>query len=262
MTKPSEARAIADVTEGMILATVEIAAPPARVFAALTQSEEIVRWWGSDELYRTTAWTADFRVGGRWRADGVGADGSPFFVEGEFLEIDPPHRLVQTWRPPFDGGHTTTLSYRLEPTELGTRVTLRHSGFTGRPDSCRSHANGWVRVFGWLAAHLRPAAPPAAAPKYFLCKLIAPRPTFPFDMTEAEAAAMKAHAGYWTRLVAGGSVPIVGPVADPAGPWGCGIVAAADQAAVEALLAEDPVIRAGLGLRWEILPFLTAIVPG
>ena len=58
----NDARAIADVSSGVILATVSIAAPPERVFRAITEPGEIVRWWGSDELYRT-------------RQDSQGADG-------------------------------------------------------------------------------------------------------------------------------------------------------------------------------------------
>ena len=47
MSSQRSARALADVNGGIILAEVEIAAPPERVFRALTQSDEIVRWWGS-----------------------------------------------------------------------------------------------------------------------------------------------------------------------------------------------------------------------
>jgi len=43
-------------------------------------------WWGSPDTYRTTEYTADVRPGGRWRAGGVGADGSAFSVEGEFRD--------------------------------------------------------------------------------------------------------------------------------------------------------------------------------
>ncbi len=78
------ARAVADVDQGLILASVEIAAPAERVFQALTTSSDITSWWGSPEEYRTTAYEADVRPGGHWRADGVGADGHAFFVEGEF----------------------------------------------------------------------------------------------------------------------------------------------------------------------------------
>ena len=55
------ARAVADVTAGTILAQVDISAPVERVFAALTRGDEIIKWWGSDDLYRTTAPTAPGR---------------------------------------------------------------------------------------------------------------------------------------------------------------------------------------------------------
>jgi uncharacterized protein YndB with AHSA1/START domain len=150
-------RAVADVTEGLILASVEIAAPPERVFRALA-SEELTRWWGSADTYRVTKWTGELRVGGAWRSDGVGADGKPFSVAGEFLEIDPPRKLVQTWRADWDAGLPTTITYRLEPITRGTRLTVRHEGFAGRPESCQGHTEGWERVLDWLAAHFREAA--------------------------------------------------------------------------------------------------------
>jgi uncharacterized protein YndB with AHSA1/START domain len=106
------ARAIADLTAGSILATVDIAASPERVFRALA-SEDIVRWWGSDDMYRTTAWTGDVRVGGAWRSSGVAADGSEFSVGGEYLEVDPPRRLVHTWKPSWDEVGATTVTYTL-----------------------------------------------------------------------------------------------------------------------------------------------------
>ena len=100
-------RAIADVTEATVFASVDIEAPIERVFAALTVGEELVRWWGSDDTYRTTEWVADLRVGGHWRAAGRGADGAPFSVEGDFLAVEPPSKIVQTWKPEWDGGHVT-----------------------------------------------------------------------------------------------------------------------------------------------------------
>ena len=52
---------------------------------------------------------------------------------------------------------------------------------------------------------------------YFLCRLIAPRPTFAQDMTEKEAEVMRAHVAYWTALAKKGTAIIFGPVADPDG---------------------------------------------
>src|SRR5215470_11426243 len=93
--KNSPARAVADLSNGSILASVEIAAPPERVFHALS-SKEIVDWWVRPGVFDTREWTGDVRVGGRWQATGV-ARGAPYTLEGEFLEVDPPRKLVQTW---------------------------------------------------------------------------------------------------------------------------------------------------------------------
>jgi uncharacterized protein YndB with AHSA1/START domain len=251
----SSARAIADLDAGTVLATVDIAVPPERVFRALT-TDEIVRWWGSDDLYRTTAYTADLRVGGRWRADGKGADGAPFFVEGEFLEIDPPRTLVQTWRPAWEpDAPTTTIRYRLDPIDGGTRVTLRHTGFADRRDSCGGHASGWQRVLGWLGRHLAGAR----AAQYYVVRLIPPRPTFAQDMNDAERAMMAEHAAYWRGHLDRGAAIVYGPVADPAGGWGLAVVRAADEAELRDMQAKDPAIRSDYGFRYEILPMLRAI---
>lgn len=151
------ARAVADVTSGMLLACVEIAAPPERVFRALA-SDDITKWWGSPDTYQTTKWTGEVRVGGTWVTEGVSSDGKPFSVRGEFLEVDPPHKIVQTWRAAWDGDHATTITYRLEAIEGGTRVTLRHEGFADRVESCRGHSQGWERVLGWVREYLAKSA--------------------------------------------------------------------------------------------------------
>lgn len=248
-TRLKPARSIADVTQGDILAQVEVAAPPERVFRALT-TEELTKWWGADELYRTTRFTMDPQPGGYWRTDGVGADGTAFHVQGEVLEIDPPRRLVQTWHSSWDTA--TTVTYTLEPIEGGTRLTVRHTGFRGRPQSCESHGNGWERVIGWLEAYLKPST----ARRVFLCRLMPPRSTFMQDMSEAERAIMQAHAGYWHRKLAEGVAIAFGPVADPSGGWGLGLVEVRDEMELNELQAGDPAVKAGLGFRYETLPVL------
>jgi uncharacterized protein YndB with AHSA1/START domain len=155
--KKGDPRAVADLAEGLIVGTVEIAAPPERVFRALA-SDEVTRWWGSADTYRTTRFQADLRVGGAWLSEGVGADGHTFSVGGEFLEVDPPRRLAQTWRASWEGGVVTTVRYRLEPIAGGTRLTIRHEGFGDRRQACQDHAIGWERVLGWLRGHLEEVA--------------------------------------------------------------------------------------------------------
>lgn len=251
------ARAVADVMEGMILATVDIAAPIERVFKAISDPNEIPRWWGSAELYRVEECTSDFRQGGKWVSRGHGADGTPFSVEGEYLEIDPPRKLVQTWKAEWDGNNVTTIAYRLETLGAGTRVTVKHSGFADRYDSCRSHGNGWERVLGWLetfAAEL--------AGKTYFCRLVPPRPSFAMDMNEAEKTAMTAHVAYWGTLLERGIAVVFGPVGDPTGPWGLGVLRVRDAAELDEVQKNDPAILAAIGLRYESLPMMRAITQG
>ncbi len=153
MSSTKSARAVADINEGLILATVTIGVPPDRVFRALT-SDEVAKWWGSDQVYRVTNWTSDLRVGGSWRSDGKSADGAPFSVEGEYLEIDPPHKLVQTWSYDWGEKLVTKLTYQLQATAEVTKLTVRHEGFKGKPDACGSHEQGWEMVLSWLTDYL------------------------------------------------------------------------------------------------------------
>jgi uncharacterized protein YndB with AHSA1/START domain len=48
-----------------IEAEIFIAAPPERVFQALTDPNQMPRWWGQRGMYRITEWKADLRVGGK-----------------------------------------------------------------------------------------------------------------------------------------------------------------------------------------------------
>jgi len=145
------ARAVADLAEGLVLASVEIAAPPERVFRALA-SKEIVDWWVRTGVFNTTEWTGEVRVRGRWRASGV-ANGQPYALEGEFLEVDPPRKLVHTWHRVGAPDAPTTVTYLFERLDGGTRITLRHSGFASR-EACANTGIGWETSFEQLAQSL------------------------------------------------------------------------------------------------------------
>jgi uncharacterized protein YndB with AHSA1/START domain len=153
--KSGAAKALADLAEGEILATVEIAAPPERVFRALA-SKEITGWWVRPGVFDTREWTGDVRKGGRWRASGV-ARGQPYVLEGEFLEVRPPTKLVHTWQRVGMPGVPTTVTYQLQPIGGGTRLTLRHTGFVP-PDTCGNVGEGWESSFERLARNLSAAA--------------------------------------------------------------------------------------------------------
>jgi uncharacterized protein YndB with AHSA1/START domain len=142
------ARAVADVVEGRIVASVELAATPERVFQALA-SPEIVDWWVNPGVFDTREWSGDVRVGGKWRASGI-ARGEAYTLEGTFLEVDPPKKLVQTWHRSGAPGTPTTLTYLVEPIEGGTRLTVHHDGIAA-PEQRGNVAGGWRSSFDRLA---------------------------------------------------------------------------------------------------------------
>ena len=149
----TRARAVADPAEGELLACVEIAAPPERVFRALT-SKEITEWWVRPGVFDTREWSGDVRVGGRWRAAGV-TRGQPYVQEGEFLEIEAPQKLVHTWDGAGKPGAPSAVRYLLEVVGGGTRLTLRQAGFASR-DVCNAFAIGWETSLERLAEILAP----------------------------------------------------------------------------------------------------------
>jgi uncharacterized protein YciI len=95
--------------------------------------------------------------------------------------------------------------------------------------------------------------------KYFFCKLIPPRPTFVHDMTPAEAAIMAEHVAYWRVLFEKGQAVAYGPVDDPEGGYGIGILAMEDEADLEGIRANDPTILAERGFRFETFPMLRLV---
>jgi uncharacterized protein len=82
--------------------------------------------------------------------------------------------------------------------------------------------------------------------KLFLFRLLPPRADFAQTMAPDEQDAMARHAGYWHELMGAGRVVVYGPVADPEGVWGLGVVRAGSQAEVVELAEKDPVIASGI----------------
>jgi len=151
--------------QDVVTAEIFIAAPPERVFQAMTDPAQTSQWWGQKGVYQITERKADFRVGGKYSSVGVGADGTSFRVDGEYLEIDPPRLLVHTWIASWSGPLKTIVRWELAPQQIhglqhrgpqkvgtGTLVRVRHEGFAGVPKAAADHYQGWTRVLGWLQA--------------------------------------------------------------------------------------------------------------
>jgi uncharacterized protein YndB with AHSA1/START domain len=142
-----------------------VAAPPERVFEALTDPRQMLQWWGQKGIYRTTKFETDVRPGGKWMSAGVSANGATFEVTGEYIEVDPPRVLVQSWNASWTGKLTTIVRWELEAQPVhglhpsgprkagtGTLVKISHRGFAGDAEAAKNHAEGWQRVLSWVGA--------------------------------------------------------------------------------------------------------------
>ena len=94
---------------------------------------------------------------------------------------------------------------------------------------------------------------------HFVYRMIPHRATFAFDMSESEADLMGKHAAYWRDQMDHGRVLVFGPVMDPAGVWGLGVLVAADEDEARGLTRADPVIAAGV-CTYELHP-IDPVIP-
>jgi uncharacterized protein YndB with AHSA1/START domain len=130
-------------------------APPPAVFAALTEPDELVKWWGPEGF---TIPSIEFpaRVGETYRITMQPPEGDAFHLTGEFREVDPPARLAFTfvWEPadPDDVETLATLSLR----DLGESSEV---GFTQGPFKTEArravHDGGWTDSFDKLERVLK-----------------------------------------------------------------------------------------------------------
>jgi uncharacterized protein YndB with AHSA1/START domain len=151
----------AQITTGQdsIVTEIEVAAPPERVFAALTDPKQLMRWWRGEDTCKSKLWEMDSRVGGRWRFETADPTGkisvngvSDFKANGEILEYDPPRVLAYTWIANWHDqpGRTTLVRWELTPAGEGTRVKVTHSGLSEEPVARKDYSGGWPGVVEYL----------------------------------------------------------------------------------------------------------------
>ena len=95
--------------------------------------------------------------------------------------------------------------------------------------------------------------------QHFLYRLLPPRPDFAFTMTPEEATVMAEHATYWRGLLAGGTAVAFGPVVEPTGAWGLGLLEVDDPAEVERVRSGDPAVSSGTAVA-EVHPMINVSV--
>jgi len=131
---------------------VEIAHPPAKVWAALTTAEGLSSWFGDNA-------TIDLRPGGAASMTfGCGAHTAEMRVE----RVEEPTVFGYTWHinglPP-DDPRRTYVEFTLEAVGSGTRLTVAESGFAQLPEEAHGEAydgntDGWASELGELVAYL------------------------------------------------------------------------------------------------------------
>jgi uncharacterized protein YndB with AHSA1/START domain len=137
----------------VVTSEIFIAAPCERVFEALTDPEQAMRWWGQNERYHLTRFDIDSRVGGKWSLSGASMKMGDINVHGEVLELDPPRKLSYTWISSWMP-KTTTVVWELENRNGGTHVKLTHTGFAGDTEQANNHTIGWNLILGWLQGYV------------------------------------------------------------------------------------------------------------
>jgi uncharacterized protein YndB with AHSA1/START domain len=142
--------------EDAIITEIEIAAPPDRVFQALTDGDQLMHWFTSPEC-PAKYWKMDARLGGQYgyatvkgkvEVNGV----NEFECHGEIVEFDPPRVIAYTWLANWhdDATRRTVVRWELASTSGGTHVKVTHSGLAQEPTARKDYSGGWPDVVEML----------------------------------------------------------------------------------------------------------------
>jgi uncharacterized protein YndB with AHSA1/START domain len=82
--------------EPVLVMTRTLDAPRELVWKALSEPQHVVAWWGPHG-HKNRVLEFDFRVGGKWRVESTLPDGMVIVFFGEYLEIDKPEKVTQTF---------------------------------------------------------------------------------------------------------------------------------------------------------------------
>jgi uncharacterized protein YndB with AHSA1/START domain len=136
----------------VITAEIQIAAPPERIFQALTEPVQLQQWFTNPEC-PVKFWEFDARVDGAYRyttapGDVVVNGIREFKCHGHVTEFDPPRVLAYTWFANWHDDQTarTVVRWQLTPREDGTHVKVTHSGLANLPIARKDYGGGWPGV--------------------------------------------------------------------------------------------------------------------
>ena len=129
-----------------------IKATPQRVFEAWTNPEQIKKWWGPESVSCPDA-EVDLRAGGLYRIANQLPDGKVVWISGEFEVVEPPHKLVYTWRLGPDAQDTERVTVRFEAQDGATEVIIVHERIPNQKTR-EAHEKGWYGCLDGLVEYL------------------------------------------------------------------------------------------------------------
>ena len=102
------------------------AAPPELVYRAHIEPKLVQKWMNGYDGGAMPVCQIDARPGGKIRYEWIYGEGQGFYLTGEYVELDPPHRIVHIERmflpDPTPDARIETV---FEPSGSGTRMTMR-----------------------------------------------------------------------------------------------------------------------------------------
>jgi uncharacterized protein YndB with AHSA1/START domain len=134
-----------------------IAAAPSVVFAAFSTADELATWWGP-EGFTVASLEFNPRVGDSYRIEMQPPEGNPFYLTGEYREVNPPARLAYTfvWEDPDPDDVETLVELSFRDLGESTEVILAQGPF--KTEARRElHRNGWTDSFDKLEGFISPA---------------------------------------------------------------------------------------------------------
>jgi uncharacterized protein YndB with AHSA1/START domain len=142
--------------------SIELNAPPERVWRALTNAEELSAWFQvtieGPIVQGTEVWMTSVHAqhaGQRFRV--------------RIAELTPPHRVVWEWHPgevdpavDYAREPRTTVTFSLEASGRGTRLSVSETGFDAislarRAKVYSDNTQGWAEVLVWLKQYVEAA---------------------------------------------------------------------------------------------------------
>ena len=154
MVSQSSAAGAGPVTRPSLTFKRRLNARPERVYAAWTDPQELIQWFGRvDVKPGTMRAEVDPRVGGRYRVSFNIEAGEYFEVGGVYREVVPNERLVFSWAWHSTPERESLVTVTLKSDGHGTLLTVHHERLFDQA-ARDGHERGWLGSLEKLEKYL------------------------------------------------------------------------------------------------------------